>query len=92
MDLIHVIGIEPQGELKLKIAFNDGLSGILDFSNLLTGSVFSSLKELTKFSTASVRYGTIVWEKDVDMAPEYLHTKMIEQGVELNSLTEARQL
>lgn len=92
MDLIRVTQIEPQGELKLKIAFSDGLSGILDFSHLLTGNIFSSLKELSNFSTASVRYGTIVWDGDVDMAPEYLHTKMVEQGVELNRLPAVSQL
>lgn len=91
MDLIRVTEIEPQGELKLKIAFNDGLSGVLDFSDLLTGKIFSSLKELSNFSTASVQYGTIVWEGDVDMAPEYLHTKMVEQGVELKRLMPLNQ-
>ena len=92
MDLIRVTEIEPKGELKLKIAFNNGLSGILDFSNLLTGNIFASLKELAKFSTASVQYGTIVWEGDVDMAPEYLHSKMVEQGVGLNRLPAVSQL
>lgn len=92
MDLIRVTHIEPQDELKLKIAFSDGLSGILDFSNLLTGKIFSSLKELSNFSTASVQYGTIVWDGDIDMAPEYLHTKMIEQGVGLTRLPAVSQL
>jgi len=92
MDLIRVTKIEYQGELKLKIAFNDGLSGILDFSNLLTGNIFAPLEELSNFTTASVQYGTIVWDGDVDMAPEYLHTKMVEQGVGLNRLPAARQL
>ena len=86
MNLIRVTEIEPKGDLKLKIIFNDGLSGVLDFSELLTGSVFSTLKELTKFSTASVQYGTIVWSGDVDMAPEYLHTQMLEKGSEIKLL------
>ncbi|MDC0088053.1 DUF2442 domain-containing protein [Akkermansiaceae bacterium] len=84
--------MEHQGELKLKIAFSDGLSGVLDFSNLLTGKIFSPLKESSHFSTALVQYGTIVWEGDVDMAPEYLHTKMVEQGVGLKRLTPLSQL
>ena len=84
MDLIRIIEIKAQGELKLKITFNDGLTGILDFTNLLTGRIFSPLKDSAKFATASVQYGTIVWQDDIDMAPEYLHTKMVEQGVGLN--------
>lgn len=92
MDLIRVTQIEPQGELKLKIAFNDGLSGILDFSDLLTGEVFSSLKDVAHFSTASVQYGTVVWEGDVDMAPEYLHSKLLAEGVEIKRLTPLSQL
>lgn len=84
MDLIRVIEIEPRGELKLKIAFSDGLSGVLDFSHFLTGGIFLSLREPSLFTTASVQYGTIVWQGDVDMAPEYLHTKMLKQGTNLH--------
>ncbi len=92
MDLIRVTEIESHGGLKLKVAFNDGLSGVLDFANILTGSVFSTLKDPATFSTASVQYGTIVWEGDVDMAPEYLHTEMVKQGVGLSRLPVANQL
>lgn len=91
MNLIRITEVESQGELKLKIAFSDGLSGILDFSNLLTGEIFSSIKDLAKFSTASIQYGTIVWEGDVDMAPEYLYSKMVEQGVGLKRLPAVSQ-
>ena len=87
MNLIRVIQIERLGGLKLKLVFNDGLSGVLDFSNLLTGAIFSPLNKAERFATAQVRYGTVVWENDVDMAPEYLHVQMLEQGVKLNHLS-----
>lgn len=91
MNQIRVTKIIPMGGLKLNIVFSDGLTGNLDFSNFLTGQVFSLLKELSRFSTASVQYGTIVWEGDIDMAPEYIYTKMLEQGSGLNRLTEAKR-
>ncbi len=89
MDLIRITQLEWRGELKLKLVFSDGLSGVLDFSDLLTGPIFSPLKKVECFSTAQVNYGTVVWEYDIDMAPEYLHLKMLEQGVELNHLSKA---
>ena len=87
MNLIRVIELEVLGGLSLRLVFNDGLSGVLDFSNLLTGAIFSPLKKVEYFTSAQVRYGTVVWEGDVDMAPEYLHQKMLEQGVDLDRLS-----
>ena len=91
MNLIRVTDIEPRDGLKLKVFFNDGLSGVLDFSSLLTGAIFSALKDQGKFASATVRYGTIVWDGDIDMAPEYLHAKMVGEGVGLNRLSAVSQ-
>jgi len=82
MELIRVSKIEPTNSREkyhLKITFTDGLCGVLDFSSLLTGKVFSALKELTLFNTASVQYGTIVWDGDIDIAPEYLYEEVKNQ-------------
>jgi len=81
MNLIRVIEVEKLEGFELNLAFSDGLSGILDFSDLLTGAIFSPLKEVGRFNSVEVRYGTLVWEGDIDMAPEYLYRKMQEQGV-----------
>ena len=89
MNLIRVIELERLGGFKLKLVFNDGLSGVLDLSHLLTGAIFSPLKESEYFASAQVRYGTVVWANNVDMAPEYLHDQMIKQGVKLNHLSSA---
>ncbi len=79
MNLIRVTDVKPVGDYKLRVCFDDGLSGVLDFSTLLTGRVFSVLKEADLFRPARVCYGTIVWDGDIDMAPEYLHSKLSEQ-------------
>jgi len=89
MNLIRVTELEVLGGLRLRLVFNDGLSGILDFSNLLTGNVFSSLKTSEAFSSAQVQYGTVVWEGDIDMAPEYLHAQMLKQGIGIKYLSPA---
>ena len=89
MNLIRVTQLERLGGLKLRLVFNDGLSGVLDFSNLLTGAIFSPLKKAEYFASAQVLYGTVVWKGDVDMAPEYLHIQMLKQGVKLNHLSPA---
>ena len=63
---------------KLKIEFENGLSGIVDFSDYTQrGGVFENFKDLSFFRkfTISKELGTIVWNNEVDIAPETIYEK-----------------
>ncbi len=67
---------------RLWLSFSDGISGELDLAHRLEGDVFEPLKDVNLF--AQVRFepdmDTIVWPNGANLAPEYLHETVVEQG------------
>jgi hypothetical protein len=62
------------GKYQIDIRFADGSSGKVDFTKYLEeGTVLAKLKDLAIFKDFGVKYGTIVWGEDLDIAPETLY-------------------
>ena len=68
-----VIDAEYQGEFRIRLTFNDGVEGVVDFSDWLSGPVFEPLKEPENFAHFFIEGGTIAWPTGADIAPETLH-------------------
>ncbi len=78
--ILHVTQVKVLPRYRLQVAFNNGVAGIVDLSSELYGQVFECLKDPARFGNAMVGYGTAVWPGDIDLAPEYLYRKLVEQG------------
>ena len=64
------------------VRFNTGEHGTVDLSDALWGPMFEPLKDpaaFRRFEVSPVLH-TIRWENDADLAPEFLHQKMMEQA------------
>jgi len=62
------------GKYQIDVRFADGSSGKVDFAKYLEeGTVLSKLKNLAVFMSFGLKYGTIVWGEDLDIAPETLY-------------------
>ena len=66
-------------DYKIKVAFNDGLEGIVDLENEIWGEVFEPLKDKNYFKEFSQDSCTIVWDCGADFAPEFLHQLVVTQ-------------
>ena len=80
--LFDVISANYIGGYKLKIRFENGYCGIVDLSQYpQKGGVFSKFSDMSffKYFKVSKTLGTIVWNDDIDIAPETLYEKC-EQG------------
>jgi hypothetical protein len=60
-------------DYKILLKFNDGAEMTVDLENELNGSVFTPLKDKSKFRKFSIVFNTIEWENGADFAPEYLY-------------------
>jgi len=76
--MLEVNQAQYRDAYKIWIEFNDGVSGVVDLSEVLWGPMFEPLKDIERFKQFSVSdvFHTLVWENDADLAPEYLYEKL----------------
>ena len=89
--LRDVVSVQPLSEHRLRVAFDDGVEGIVNVAQMIqfTG-VFEPLRDPAFFAQVKVNpeLGTVCWPNDADLdsdvlyakitgvpIPEYVHTK-----------------
>jgi hypothetical protein len=77
--ILHVVEAKYERDYVLRLKFNDGAEGFVDFADQLHGAMFEPLKDLCKFRSFKVdpELNTIVWENGADFAPEFLHQHLL---------------
>jgi hypothetical protein len=73
--LPSVVNAEYRGDFKIRLVFNDGVQGTVDFFDWLEGPVFEPLKDRAYFARFFVEGGTVTWPNGADIAPETLHER-----------------
>lgn len=79
LEMCEVVDADYLGEHKLRLKFNDGLSGDIDLSDYVSKGAFKPLEDPKKFTQFGLIYGTIVWKQggiELDIAPEYLYQRV----------------
>jgi hypothetical protein len=72
-----VKSVTPKKDYTLCLTFIDGEKRIYDARPLLEKKIFSSLKDPDFFMQAKVACGTVVWNDDIDIAPEHLYESSV---------------
>jgi hypothetical protein len=78
VDQLHdVIGVEVSGDFRLRLTFDDGTIGEVDFAGREWRGVFEPLRDPGYFARAAVdaEAGTVTWPNGADMAPEPLYAE-----------------
>jgi hypothetical protein len=75
--LVDITGVEVIGDHRLRLTFEDGTVGDVDFSEREWRGVFEPLRDPTYFARVAVdpESGTIAWPNGIDMAPEPLYAE-----------------
>ena len=74
MDFLpSVIRAEYIDDYRIRVTFNDGTSGPVDFSQWLKGPVFQPLRDVDYFRRFFLDGGTVSWPNGADIAPETLY-------------------
>jgi hypothetical protein len=82
-ELVDVTEAEVIGDHRLRLTFEDGLVGDIDFTGRDWRRVFEPLADQAFFAQVRVdpEIGTVIWPKGVDMAPETLYEEALEHQV-----------
>ncbi len=73
-----IIDAQYLSDYKIKLLFQDGKSGIVDFSKFIEkGWIFSKLVDLNVFQRFEINRetGVITWNNQIDIAPETLYSE-----------------
>ena len=73
--LLHIVAATHVDNYCIEVAFNDGKSGIADFSEVVQQGVFTQLSNPEDFSKLHVdtELKTITWPNGADLAPEFVY-------------------
>jgi hypothetical protein len=75
---IDIISASYNGGYKIELTFENGRSGVVDFTRYIEkGGVFSRLADLGFFKQYKVNreLGTLTWNDEIDVAPEILYSE-----------------
>ncbi|MGD7036138.1 DUF2442 domain-containing protein [Methylotuvimicrobium buryatense] len=74
--ILHITDVVYLDDYRIKLVFNDGLSGVADLRNALWGEMFEPLLDPNNFSQIRLNpeLGTVSWPNGADLAPEFLYT------------------
>jgi len=65
-----VIKATPRADYKVDVVFKNGTTGIYDCRPLLSDAFWAPLKDKSFFNLVHAECGTLVWNDDIDVAPE----------------------
>lgn len=65
--------VRAQNDYTLLITFTGGKQRIYNARPLLDKAIYSPLRNLDFFMKAKADCGTVIWNDDVDIAPEHLY-------------------
>lgn len=75
----RVRNVEVLPGYRLSITCNDGTTGIVDMSRLVTdkrAGIYAALKDEQLFSQVRIELGAITWPNGADMDPEWIHEEL----------------
>lgn len=73
--MIYPIKVQYLLEYKLLITFSNGEKRVYDAQDDVRHGVFTALQNKVLFSRARIERGTVVWNDELDIAPEALYSE-----------------
>jgi hypothetical protein len=74
---IRVASVVATDNYRLLLTFTNGERRVFDCKPLFAYAVFAPLKNPELFRMAHVDHGTVIWNDDIDYAPETLYSDSI---------------
>lgn len=80
----RVSSLKPLPDFQLHITFNDGLTGLVDISELVHAEdpgIFMALREQSFFMQVYLNYGAVAWPNGADLAPDAMYKAIRQTGL-----------
>lgn len=81
MELLHIVTKAiPRGNMDVEVHFDTGEKGVFNCAYLLDFPYWKRLSSPAFFNTARAEYGTIVWDDNIDVAPEAVWERCVKMN------------
>ena len=80
----RIRAVSVLGPYRLAVTFNDGVQGVVDLVDLVNGEdpgIFAPLKNPDYFSQVFLDFGALTWPNGADLAPEWMHDEVRQNGI-----------
>jgi hypothetical protein len=80
----RVTEVEALPGFRLRVAFADGLTGMVDMSGMVhspKAGVFARLADPSLFAQVTLDYGAVAWPGELDLAPDAMYAAIQEHQV-----------
>ena len=80
----RVTEVEALPGFRLRVAFADGLTGMVDLSRMVhspQAGVFAALADPSLFAQVTLDFGAVAWPGELDLAPDAMHAAIQEHRV-----------
>ena len=67
--------VTPHNDYTITLKFHDGTTRLYDAKELLDDPLYEPIKNPGFFMQAKLECHTVVWNDEIDIAPEYLYEK-----------------
>lgn len=75
-----VVRAEYCDAFRIRVSFNNGATGLVDFEPWMNGPVFEPLRNVDYFRRFFVDGGTVAWPNGADIAPEAVYDAVTAAG------------
>ena len=75
----RVVSVEPLDNYRLRVSFDDGLTGEIDLSDTIGKGVFAALVDPAEFAKVYVgpETHTVAWPGEIDLCPDALYEDIV---------------
>ena len=75
--MLKPIEVKPLPDYKLWLRYSDGVTGVVDLSDLVGQGVFGVWKDPSYFARVRIGdHGAILWDENLDLCPDALYLKI----------------
>jgi uncharacterized protein DUF2442 len=82
--MIRILSAEPLSNSRLKVTFDDGLTGVFPVEPEGRGGVFLRLFDPGTVDAVSINpdFGCVEWPGGIDLCPDTMHQEMLRSSTE----------
>lgn len=71
-----IVSVHPLKDRELAVEFDDGIKGTIKICKSFCTGVFEPLLDDAIVARAKIKYGAIVWDNGLDLAPDTIYKEI----------------